>query len=102
LAPHESKFEIGEIVVTPTATAALAALGQSVEDVLARHQAGDWGEVSEQLRAVNERGLAEQFNLQSVYAISSGEQLVVITTADRTLTMIHLSPQTNPASLAHG
>ena len=61
-----SKFELGEIVITPTASAALQAGGQSVEDFLARHQAGDWGKVSDQARAVNERGLAEQFNLQEV------------------------------------
>ena len=85
-----SKFELGEIVITPTASAALQAGGQSVEDFLVRHQAGDWGKVSDQVRAVNERGLAEQFNLQSVYATPTGARLVVITTGDRRLTMVHL------------
>jgi hypothetical protein len=93
LAAQKAKFDVGEIVVTPTASAALEAVGQTIEDLVDRHQAGDWGEVSEQVRAVNERGLAEQFNLQSVYATPTGQRLVVITTSDRSLTMIHLAPQ---------
>ena len=44
----------------------------------------------QQVRAINERGLVEQFNLQSVYAVPSGQRLVVVTNRDRTLTMIHL------------
>lgn len=84
------KFDVGEIVVTPAASAALEAHGQCVGDLLARHQAGDWGDVTEQVRAVNERGLAEQFNLQSVYAFASGQRLVVVTNRDRSRTMIHL------------
>ena len=86
---------MGEIVVTPTASAVLHASGQDIEVFLARHQSGDWGEVSEQVRAVNERGLVERFNLQSAYSTSAGDRLVVITTADRTLTMVHLGPRVN-------
>jgi hypothetical protein len=86
------KFEVGEIVITPTASATLEADGQSIEDFLVRHQSGDWGDVSEQVRAVNERGLAEQFTIKSAYATPSGVRLIVITTGDRSLTMVHLGP----------
>ena len=41
-------------------------------------------------RTVNERGLRERFNLQSSYALPSGQRLVVVTNAERTLTMVHL------------
>ena len=87
---RETKFDAGEVVVTPAASAALEAHGQKVDDLLARHQAGDWGDVSHQVRAVNERGLAEQFNLQSVYTVGSGERVVVVTNRERSLTMVHL------------
>jgi hypothetical protein len=93
LAEQKTKFEVGEIIVTPTATAALEASGRTVDEIVARHRAGDWGEVSDQVREVNERGLAEQFNVQSIYATPSGERLVVVTTGDRSLTMVHLAPQ---------
>ncbi|MEX0678024.1 MAG: hypothetical protein WD063_13165 [Pirellulales bacterium] len=87
------KFDVGEIVITPAAQAALAANGTTLDDLLARHQAGDWGDVSAQVREVNERGLVEQFNLQSTYALPDGRRLVVVTNRDRTATMIHLNPQ---------
>lgn len=86
------KFEVGEIVVTPAARAAVEANGLTLDQLLARHRAGDWGEVSEQVRTVNERGLSEQFNLQSSYELADGQRLTVVTNRDRSLTMIHLDP----------
>ncbi len=85
-----AKFDTGRVVVTPAAAAALEAQGRTIDDVLARHRAGDWGDVTEQLRTINDRGLVECFNLQSAYAVGHGQRLVVVTNRDRTLTMIHL------------
>ena len=90
LEARDIKFEAGEIVITPAASAALDAHGQALAELLTRHQAGDWGDISEPMRALNERGLVEQFNLQSVYQIPSGERVVVVTNRERTLTMVHL------------
>ncbi len=84
------KFDLGEVVVTPAAEAVLAAGGARLDDLLARHRSGDWGEVSDPVRDVNERGLAESFNLQSVFPMSDGKRLVVVTNRDRSATMIHL------------
>lgn len=89
------KFEAGEIVITPAATAALEACGQCLEDLLLRHRGGDWGEVNEQARTVNERGLVERFNLQSSYTLPTGERLVVVTNGTRTLTMVHLDARSD-------
>lgn len=89
----ETKFELGEIVVTPTAAQAIELLGSSLTELLERHQAGDWGNVSDQVRTVNDRGVAERFSLQSMYELPTGERLVVVTTADRSLTTVHLDPQ---------
>jgi hypothetical protein len=86
------KFEVGEIVITPAASAALAANGQAVADLLDRHQTGDWGDVSDQVRTINERGLVERFNLQSTYVVATGQRLVVVTNRERTVTMVHLDP----------
>ena len=90
LEEQASKFEIGEVVATPAALAALQAIGQTLPNLLARHQAGDWGDVADQVRSVNERGLVECFNLQSAYAVNRGQRLVVVTNGERTVTMIHL------------
>lgn len=87
------RFEVGEIVVTPAASEALAANGKTLDELLARHQAGDWGDVSEQVRGVNDRGLVEQFNLYSTYVMPDGRRLVIVTNCQRTATMIHLDPK---------
>jgi hypothetical protein len=58
--------------------------------LLLRHRGGDCGEVNEQARTVNERGLVERFNLQSSYLLPNGQRLVVVTNGDRNLTMVHL------------
>lgn len=86
------RFDVGEIIITPGASDALAANGKTADDLLARHQSGDWGNVSDQVREVNERGLVEQFNLQSLYPMPDGRQLIVVTNHQRTTTMIHLAP----------
>jgi hypothetical protein len=86
-------FEVGEIVITPAASSALDANGQTLERLLARHRAGDWGDVSPQVREVNDRGLAERYNLQSAYVLADGRRIVVVTNCQRTATMIHLDPR---------
>ncbi len=87
------KFDVGTIIITPAAAAVLTSNGVALGDLLARHQNGDWGEVSEAVRAVNERGLSDQFNLQSTYTMADGRRLVVVTDRDRTTTMVHLDAQ---------
>jgi hypothetical protein len=84
------KFDIGELVITPAATAALEANQTSLDALLARHQRGDWGDVSEPVRSVNELGLRDRFNLQSAYTMPDGRRVVVVTNRDRTTTMVHL------------
>jgi hypothetical protein len=85
-----TKFEVGEILVTPAALAALEASGQTLSELLARHRAGDWGDVADHVRIVNERALVEHFNVQSAYVVRHGQCLVVVTNRERTLTMVHL------------
>ena len=86
----KQKFDLGRVVITPAATAALDASGNALADLLERHQTGDWGDVTQHESSVNERGLVEQFNLQSAYDIARLGRLVVVTNGPRTLTMVHL------------
>ena len=96
-------FELGKLVVTPAAAQVLENSGCSAEELLRRHADGDWGEVSEQEREVNERALDEQFNLVSNYRMTDDQFITVFTKADRSMTMIHLRPQTpTPVHAAEG
>jgi len=86
------KFDLGQVIITPTAADALAAAGQTADAILARHQAGDWGDVGQQERTVNEQGLAEGLNLVSVYA-AGNQRISVVTKGDRLLTLVHVDPR---------
>jgi hypothetical protein len=81
-----AKFRLGKIVSTPNALDQL-----TQEDILTgiqRHQAGDWGDVSEDDRAANERALIEGTRLWSVYHAGNGVKFWLITEADRFATSV--------------
>ena len=58
-------FELGQLVATPGALAALEKSGQSPTDFLSRHVTGDWGELREDDRKENalsvKRGFRSRF-----------------------------------------
>jgi hypothetical protein len=72
------------------ALAALQRNGEIPFTFLARHQAGDWGEVDEHDRAENETSLEHGFRLLSAYRFLDGTRIWVITEADRSSTCILL------------
>jgi hypothetical protein len=96
------KFQLGEVLVTPRASQALAASSQSLDELLARHQSGDWGDVSAAERRLNDEGIAKRFNLVSNYRTRGGERLMVVTRADRGSTFVHLAPDARPALISEG
>lgn len=82
------KFQLGRIVSTSNALNRL-----TQEDILlgiARHQAGDWGEVGEEDRQENELSLKTSFRLFSVYRSANGVTFWIITEANRSLTTVLL------------
>ena len=81
-------FELGRISVTEGADHALRKTGQSAEEFLSRHKAGDWGDISDETRLKNAEALEEDQRLESVYHTSGGEKILVVTEADRALTSI--------------
>ena len=81
-----AKFRLGKIVSTPNALDRL-----TQEDILTgiqRHQAGDWGDVSENDRAANELALIKGTRLWSVYHAGNGVKFWLITEADRSATSV--------------
>ncbi|NOT56002.1 MAG: hypothetical protein HOP18_15490 [Deltaproteobacteria bacterium] len=77
------KFPLGHVVATPGALAALDASGQHPREFLARHVAGDWGEVSKADWRENELSLREGLRVLSAYTTTHGATLWVITDVDR-------------------
>ena len=84
--PSIAKFRLGRIVTTANA---LAKLSQT--DILTgirRHQAGDWGDVTDEDREENELSLKEGFRLVSAYHAVNGVKFRIITEADRSSTTV--------------
>jgi hypothetical protein len=83
-------FQLGRIVATPGALAALERANQSAALFLARHASGDWGELDREDVAENGYSLAHGFRLLSSYTTAAGEKLWIITEADRSSTTLLL------------
>lgn len=75
------KFSLGQIVATPGALEAIRDAGQSPADFLARHVRGDWGDLCEDDRRLNNLALTDGSRLLSAYTTAKGERLWIITEA---------------------
>jgi hypothetical protein len=72
-------FDLGQLVATPGALAALEKSGQSPMDFLSRHVTGDWGEIPEEDRKENQLSLEKGFRLMSSYLTHANVVVWVIT-----------------------
>lgn len=80
------KFELGAIVATPGALAAMREAGVNPASLLLRHVNGDWGDLDDEDRAENEFSLREGYRLLSAYILPTGRKIWVITEQDRSAT----------------
>jgi hypothetical protein len=83
-------FDLGQLVATPGALAALEKTGQNAMEFLTRHVRGDWGELSRDDKDENQLSLEKGFRLLSSYRTIAGDKLWVITEADRSVTTLLL------------
>jgi hypothetical protein len=83
-------FELGQIVATPGALAALKKAGQQPGEFLTRHIIRDWGDLAEEDRKENEYSVERGFRLLSAYKTNAGDRVWIITEADRSVTTLLL------------
>lgn len=80
-------FELGHCV----ATDGVAALGVDLKPYLARHAAGDWGELSAADQRANNRAVKERTRIFSAYDVPLGDgetaRIWIITESDRSVTI---------------
>jgi hypothetical protein len=77
----QPKFQLGQVVATPTALEALDASGQTPAFFLDRHVRGNWGELSEEDRRLNDAALLDGSRLLSAYRTLKGVRFWIITEA---------------------
>src|SRR5271156_2862661 len=83
-------FDLGQLVATPGALAALEKTGQNAMEFLSRHVRGDWGELPEEDKTENQISLEKGFRLLSSFHTTANDKIWVITEADRSHTTLLL------------
>jgi hypothetical protein len=85
------RFNLGRLLATPGALAALEESNQTALELFARHAAGDWGEeLCEEDRQLNDQALIDGGRILSAYRLTNGDKLWVISESDRSSTCVLL------------
>jgi len=87
-AKSKALFPLGQIVATPGALELLRESGEPPALFLDRHVHGDFGEVCEEDRLLNDQAIMDGSRVLSAYRTSKNERLWVITEADRSSTCL--------------
>lgn len=82
----KSRFQLGRVAVTAHAQDILS--DTDINAGLARHQSGDWGEVSKSDWRANDRALKAGNRILSAYTGRGGRRFWIITEADRSYTTV--------------
>ncbi len=75
------KFSLGQLFATPAALKALEESGQSLEFFLDKHVQGDWGEVCEGDKQLNDQAVVDGGRILSAYKTLKGVRIWIITEA---------------------
>lgn len=76
------KFLLGQVFATTGALEALQNSGQTPEFFLAKHVIGDWGDVCDEDKTLNDLALIDGSRLLSAYDTLKNERLWIITDAE--------------------
>lgn len=85
---QRARFPMGMLVITSNAAATL--VENAWTEGLGRHLSGDWGDICDEDRGLNEAALKHGSRLLSVYYDRNGTKYWIITEADRSATTILL------------
>jgi hypothetical protein len=84
----DRKFPMGLLVATP---GVLSQIPQAeIQQALARHLSGDWGDICADDAQANEQALVDGTRILSAYHSVTGSKFWVITEADRSSTCVLL------------
>lgn len=84
-------FDLGALVGTPAAVAAMRRVNVTARELLRRHHTGDWGDIHPEDVGLNEEALVTGGRIFSVYKFPQTKEMIwVITEADRSTTTLLL------------
>ena len=86
----EPLFAGGWVSISKEALIALGIAGQDFRALLTRHLLGDWGEVTEAEKMLNDEAVKQNERIRSVYRLDTAVELWITTEKDREDTFIEL------------
>jgi hypothetical protein len=81
-------FETGQVIMSSETLDVCAQRGLSLDDYIARHSKGDWGDVESSQWKANDRALEDGGQILSMHILEDGAQLFIVTAPDRKTTTI--------------
>ncbi len=84
------KFALGRLLITASALEALEESGHSPIDFLCRHVRGDYGDLCDEDKRLNDQALVNEGRLLSSYRTLKNIRIWAITEADRSATTVLL------------
>jgi len=93
LAEHSNRrplFDAGAMLRTPAAMLALIQAATTESELIERHQCGDWGDITDADRRVNDLALQQGGQLVSLYRLRTNRFVLVVTAGDRRSTRVVL------------
>ncbi len=75
----QAKFNLGQVVATPGALEALRRAGQQPSEFLELHTEGNWGDLGDDDRRLNDEALLEGSRILSAYTTKTKERIWIIT-----------------------
>src|SRR5262245_53258450 len=88
LARRTPLFDPGRVVATPGAIVAIEFARANAVELLHRHLSGDWGDLSDHDKRLNDEAATSGGRILSAYTLADGEKVWIITEADRSATTI--------------
>ena len=82
------RFHPGRIVATPGALEAFT--DEQISTCIRRHLGGDWGDLCEEDKDLNEQAVVSDCRIMSSYVFPDDKKLWIITEADRSSTTLLL------------
>lgn len=83
-------FELGEVVATKAVLDAILNNNMSVIGILNRHIVGDWGDIGQHDKIINDRACETGESIHSIYNLRDTNKVWVVTNSSRTNTTILL------------
>jgi hypothetical protein len=72
---HRPLFHLGQVVATPGALEALRDAEQQPHEFVTRHVMGDWGELDEEDKSLNDAAVTDGSRILSAYTTRKGERV---------------------------